>query len=90
MMISSAERIILLIAIILVAILILPTRLFPQAQFVLKHKLTLQLTAYFVLLGVLAYHFYSHGITVGIIAVLLGGSALGKYIYDTSKSKEQD
>ena len=76
--------------IILAILLILPTRIFKTQPFIIKYKLGLQSAALVVILSLLAFRFYMDGIMVGIIAVVLGGAALAKYIYDTSKQDKQE
>ena len=86
----SMNQYISIAGIILALLFYLPTRLFKEHPFVVKHKLWLQGAALFVILSLLAFRFYIEGIMVGIIAVVLGGAALAKYIYDTSKQDKQE
>ena len=74
---------------VLALLLILPIKLFPEHPFVKAKKLLIQGLALLVLLIILGMHFYFKGMGVGIVAVVLGGLAIGKYIYDTGRQKNQ-
>ena len=49
-------------------------------------SLKVDITLFSGCLVLLGLYFYAAGITIGIFAVIMGGAAIGKYLYDQRKS----
>lgn len=71
--------------VICLLILLLITRIFSKKQWILKYKDYVSIFIFVVLAIVVGIEFWTKQIYIGLIMLVLGAIALGKFFYDKNK-----
>jgi hypothetical protein len=71
--------------VICLLLLLLVTRIFRKKQWVIKYKDNISIFIFIVLAIIVGIEFWTTKIYIGLVALVLGSIAIGKYFYDKKK-----